>query len=158
MESMKLLALLAPLAYLLHCTEEFAFPGGFISWYHSWRPSLGKQKPSYYWRVNIIVFLIVAVTGWFAFFTKDNNSGLVISTSFLASNTIFTHIIGAIKTHSYSPGMITGIILYLPICVICYFVTYTLHLISISNLCIYIIIAPLYELWNWYKYRKLSKE
>ena len=158
MEIMKMLAVMAPLAYLVHCVEEFVLPGGFISWYRGLRPALSKQKPSYYWRVNIIAFVIVSVTGWFAFFTKGNNSGLVISASFLASNAVFTHIIGAIKTRSYSPGMITGIILYLPICFMCYFSTYTLHLISISNLCIYIIIGPLYELWNWYKYKKLTEE
>ncbi len=156
MEIMKILAILAPLSYLLHCTEEFAFPGGFISWYHNWRPSLGKQKPSYYWRVNVIAFIIVTITGGFALFTKGNNSALVISTSFLAYNTIFTHIVGAIKTRTYSPGMLTGILLYLPICIMCYITAYSSHLISTDSLCLYVIITPLYELWNWHKYRKLA--
>lgn len=154
---MKILAIMVPLSYLIHCIEEFALPGGFISWYHNLRPSLNKQKPSYYWKVNIIAFTIVTITGWFAFFTKGNNSGLVISAGFLACNAIFTHIIGAIKTHAYSPGMITGIVLYLPICFMCYFTTYTLNLISIGNLCLYIVVAPLYEIWNWYKYARLTK-
>ncbi|SCC03050.1 HXXEE domain-containing protein [Weissella bombi] len=156
MDIMKLLAILAPLSYLLHCIEEFLFPGGFITWYHSWRPSLEKQQPSYYWKVNIIAFTIVTITSFFALFTKENISALVISTSFLACNTILTHVIGAIKTRMYSPGMITGIILYLPICIMCYITAYSAHLISIKNLSIYVIIAPLYELWNWYKQRKLA--
>lgn len=156
METMKIVAILAPLSYLIHCTEEFFFPGGFISWYHHFRPALSKQTPKYYWLVNIIAFILVATTSYFVLFSKGNNSGLVISTSFLACNAIFTHVFGSIKTHVYSPGMITGIILYLPICFTCYFITYTSHLISINNLCIYIIIAPLYEFWNWYKYKRLT--
>ncbi|KRN07612.1 hypothetical protein FD15_GL000903 [Liquorilactobacillus sucicola DSM 21376 = JCM 15457] len=158
MENMKILAIMVPFSYLLHCIEEFALPGGFMTWYHNLRPSLSRQKRSYYWRVNIIAFTIVAITGGFAFFTEGNNSGLVISAGFLASNAIFTHIIGAIKTRTYSPGMITGIVLYLPICFMCYFTTYSLHLISVGNLCLYICIAPLYELWNWHKYEKLAKK
>ncbi|KRL00922.1 HXXEE domain-containing protein [Liquorilactobacillus capillatus] len=158
METMRILAIAAPFSYLIHCTEEFALPGGFMCWYHNLRPALSKQKPSYYWRVNIIAFLIVTITSWFAFFTKGNNSGLVIATSFLACNTIFTHIVGAIETRTYSPGLVTGVALYIPICFMCYFTTYTLHLISVGNLCLYIVIAPLYEFWNWYKYERRTKE
>lgn len=156
-EIIKIMAIASPVAYLLHCLEEFLVPGGFVTWYHRFRPALNKQSSGYYWRVNIIAFIIVAVTGFYAYFTNNNNSGLIISSSFLASNALFTHVFGAIKTHKYSLGMFTGVCLYIPICIICYVVAFSNHLINDNMLVIYIIIGQLYELWNYSKYKRLVR-
>jgi hypothetical protein len=34
------LSLILPAAIMLHVTEEFLYPGGFIEWYKEFRPAL----------------------------------------------------------------------------------------------------------------------
>ncbi|MCP9333899.1 HXXEE domain-containing protein [Lentilactobacillus hilgardii] len=156
MTIIRILAISTPFAYLIHCLEEFGIPGGFISWYHAYRPALNKQTPFYYLMVNIIAFIIVSISALTSLFSSDYTA-IVVASSFLASNAIFTHIVGTFKTHTYSPGIVTGIILYIPICLTLYIMTYTQNLLPLHTLIIILFISMLYELWNFYKYMKKTK-
>lgn len=151
---MKMLVLILPFSFLLHCFEEFYFPGGFIDWYHTFRPSLSKQKPRYYIKVNIIAFLIVSIISISVFFLGTSYNSFLIASTFLAANAFFTHILGAIHTKRYSPGMITGALLYIPICVLAYIFSFLSGTLLISDIIPDLILGSLYELWNIYKYKK----
>jgi hypothetical protein len=114
---------LLPITFGLHVFEEFVFPGGFSDWNRTYRPRFaGAMTPSYLIKVNaipgaaaILVSLgvfnyaggygLFGIRAWHAFLT------------FLAFNAIY-HIRGAFQTGHYSPGMVTGILLYLPLAVI----------------------------------------
>ena len=149
---MYILAIGLPIFYLLHCFEEFYMPGGFIPWYRKYRPTLSTQKPGYYFRVNLVAFLIVLANSIYYFTSHgDNNTGLLLVTSFLASNAIFTHLVGAIKLHVYSPGIVTGIIFYVLSYVITVCLILTKDLLPLKSVIIYSIIGILYEAWNLYK-------
>ncbi|MGM0239458.1 HXXEE domain-containing protein [Enterococcus sp. AZ103] len=146
--TMNLLVLLLPITYLLHCFEEFIFPGGFINWYHSFRPFLSKQSSQYYIKVNLIGFSIILLISFSVFFFHTSYNSFLIASTFLACNAIFTHIVGAIQTHKYSPGIFTGCILYIPICVLGYFLAFHTHQIMLSDLISDLILGSLYEIWN----------
>ncbi|MGG5316859.1 HXXEE domain-containing protein [Enterococcus sp. AZ072] len=155
--AMKVIVLLLPLSYLLHCLEEFYFPGGFIEWYRGFRPSLSAQKPQYYLKVNIIAFIIVSIISISVFFFETSYNSFLIASTFLASNAFFTHILGTIKTRKYSPGLITGTFLYIPICLLGFFFSLYRGTLLTSDLIADLVLGSLYELWNIYKYQKKNR-
>lgn len=75
--------------------------------------------------------------------TKDNYAGLLIVFGFLSCNAVFTHVVGAIKTRSYSPGMVTGVLIYIPLTVMSYIVLYETGKETIGMIIACLIISPL---------------
>lgn len=134
-----------PISFCLHVAEEFLFPGGFIKWYHDYRPKFAKVKPSHYIKVNAIGFIVILAIVISINIMGSGYGGFLIMCGFLSCNAIFTHVLGAIKTKQYSPGMITGIVFYLPITVISYIALIESNRLDIPSLVFCIVISPLLE-------------
>ena len=103
-------------AAILHIVEEFVFPGGFPDWDRRYRSS---YKASITPRLHVImngILLLVCVGVGFAGPTRQNVASWLTVAALLASNAVF-HLVGAIRTRSYSPGMATGLLLYVPMAV-----------------------------------------
>lgn len=118
-----LLVFLLPIAFGLHVLEEFIYPGGFISWDNVFRPKYTGTPASYYVKVNALpaIASLLVVLGAFDYagkFSFGIRSWLALLT-FLAWNAVF-HIRGALRTTRYSPGMVTGILLYIPLAIVSY--------------------------------------
>jgi hypothetical protein len=104
----------APLvAACLHITEEFFFPGGFADWDRRYRPEFAGSITS---RLHIIVNVMLLVISYDVFAMRRRPLGPLIWMTVAAI--VFTnalwHLRGAWKTRSYSPGMATGTLLYIP--------------------------------------------
>ncbi|HEX9667955.1 MAG TPA: HXXEE domain-containing protein [Thermoanaerobaculia bacterium] len=104
--------LLLPSAYLLHLAEEWWGGEGFASWTAR---ALGRQvSPSRFLLLNGIVWPLFAVLtvmalrkpalAWF----PTTFSSIVLVNGVL-------HALGSLATGSYSPGVVTGVLLYLPL-------------------------------------------
>lgn len=118
-----LLLLLLPIAFGLHVTEEFIFPGGFIAWDNVFRPQFTDTPGSFFVKVNTYpgIFAFLVVLGAFDYrggYGMGVASWLYFST-FMSWNAIF-HLRGAIRTRRYSPGMVTGIALFIPLMIAAY--------------------------------------
>jgi hypothetical protein len=106
----------APLtAASLHIFEEFAWPGGFERWYRKYRANAGS--------VNRRFLVIVNVGLWITLFeaalagrTAAGELLLLTFSALLFSNGCW-HLWASYKSRSYSPGSITGTLLYLPLAV-----------------------------------------
>jgi len=105
----------APLAAAcLHIIEEFLFPGGFPAWYRRWRGADSQGvTPRFLVIINgLLLFGAVEV----AFVARSGQQlwwwlGLM---GILAGNGLW-HLFAAVRSRSYSPGMITGLLLYVPL-------------------------------------------
>ena len=104
----------APVCFGLHVVEELIWPGGFIDWYHGYRPQLVGKPRSYYFKMNVVYFI-----GTLLVPLAPNNYALLFVSGLLLSNLLFTHVRGALKTRSYSPGIVTGL-LYLQLALASY--------------------------------------
>ena len=114
MDKTTILFWLLPLSIIMHNIEEFVFPGGFIDWYKRYKPEIKESiNPRILTITNILLVLgalnpvlngenIVGVVSWLAFAS-------------IAGMNIFYHLKGTFLTREYSPGLITSIILYLPL-------------------------------------------
>jgi hypothetical protein len=114
--------LLLPIAFGMHVTEEFICPGGFIAWDNIFRPQFIDTAGSFYVKVNALpamAALLIVVAG---LISGERYIGLVVPTwltivTFMSWNAVF-HLRGAIRTQSYSPGMVTGLALFFPLTVV----------------------------------------
>lgn len=108
------LTLILPACIMLHVTEEFLFPGGFIEWYQSWIPSKTQGiRPGYLVWINTLMMGVAVLPVAFGF-TPHGIGVWYTLTTMAGANAVF-HIVGVIKLKKYSPGVVTGSLLYLPL-------------------------------------------
>jgi hypothetical protein len=97
-----------------HVFEEFAWPGGFTAWYHRYRPEIARSvsKKFLFW-INAALL--------FGAFSVGMDERTPIGPAFfltfcalLAGNGMF-HLYATLTTRHYSPGVVTGALLYIPL-------------------------------------------
>lgn len=116
------LLFLLPIAFGLHVIEEFVYPGGFISWDNILRPKYTHTPGSFYVKINVFpsVASFALVLGAFDYAGKYSVPGIrgwFVFVIFVTWNAVF-HVRGAIQTRTYSPGMVTGLLLCIPLTVV----------------------------------------
>ncbi|MBB4803958.1 hypothetical protein HNP37_004038 [Flavobacterium nitrogenifigens] len=112
------LAILLAAAAMLHVTEEFLFPGGFADWYARLIPPKKIKKNNGGFLVWINTFMMCAIA--FSIHFADIQLGRTIwydVMSILFANACF-HIWGVSKLKSYSPGIVTAVLFYIPLFII----------------------------------------
>jgi hypothetical protein len=105
-------------AAVVHILEEYVYPGGFADAFKKLLPrSSHLFTPKFHLSVNGIFILLCLMS---AFIGKAN---LVLSLSVFGL--IFTnavlHIRGAVVTREYYPGVISGVLIYIPLTLYAYF-------------------------------------
>ncbi len=100
-----------------HVFEEFAWPGGFLAWYQRYRPEFAASLTVRF--VVIVNVLLLLFTLWIGFFGPTAARGVsawLTLMAALACNAVF-HVRGTVRSHHYSPGVFTGVLLYIPLCI-----------------------------------------
>lgn len=115
MNSSRLL-LLAPLLFAAHVIEETPgrFSAGYVSWFNSLVPH--PLSEGGFVQANIAPLAILAVLAGLAAWSRSVWAPYVLLiwlTHFMFANGLF-HLIATIDLRRYSPGVVTGTVLYLP--------------------------------------------
>src|SRR4029077_13703917 len=110
----------APLcAATLHIFEEFVWPGGFAAWYRRYKPERAKSITARFLVIINVLFLILCYDAGAARLRPFGAALWLTVAALLAGNAVW-HLIGAVKTRSYSPGLVSGLLLYIPLAVVGY--------------------------------------
>jgi len=106
------------IAAAIHISEEFAFPGGFKTWYLTYKPEIARSVSNRFLVFINTVLMVFSITVALAMYFPNGNgvAAWLTLAALLFSNAIF-HIVGAVRTRQYSPGMISGIVLYIPLAI-----------------------------------------
>jgi Protein of unknown function with HXXEE motif len=143
----------APLgAAVLHIVEEFFYPGGFAEWDRRYRPVV---RVSITRRFHVIIngALLLACIQIGILGTASGADARAIGTALwlaiaalLFSNAVF-HVVGSIRTRTRSPGVVTGVVLYVPLAVVGY--TYFLRsgYASFPTAVVAAVIGGSYPMW-----------
>src|SRR6202012_443483 len=109
------LAIFLTAAVMLHVTEEFLFPGGFPEWYARLVPpkTVKKSNTGFLVWINTLMMCACAFALYFGS-TLHGYSIWYYTAAIAAANACF-HIWGAVKLKAYSPGVVTGTLLYIPL-------------------------------------------
>ena len=105
-----LLIWLLPAAYACHLLEEWI--GGFPEWMAR---IIGSPLPrGSFLLINAVAFVLMVVAARAATRREANGwMGIAIATILLING--IAHLLGSVVTGVYSPGLLTGVILYLPL-------------------------------------------
>ena len=105
-----LLLSLFPLSFGLHILEEWF--AGFLEWVAL---ILGAELPRGAFVVINAVALGAMVIAARAASAREENGWLAIAIATIVLVNALLHVLGSLVTRSYSPGLLTGIVLYLPL-------------------------------------------
>jgi hypothetical protein len=145
---------------LAHMVEEFAYPGGFAEWDRAYRPQYRSSitKPVHI-IVNaalIVLCLNVACGGgelgigalrFRSFLPADYAvAGWLAVAALLAANAVF-HIKGSVATGRISPGVRTGVLLYIPLAAYGFWHFIGTGGISFAAAAVAALIGGSYEVW-----------
>jgi hypothetical protein len=133
---------------MLHVIEEFAWPGGFLGWYRSYRPAIAASlTPRFMIAVNAVFLAVGFLVGWLGPTWGRSLSLWLILAALVAGNAIF-HIVGMFRLRCYSPGVATAVILYLPLCIWGYWHFVSRGEASVKFALKCFAIGSSYELWS----------
>jgi len=105
------LALLAPVVFVIHVVEEAP---KFVSWFNRLvEPDISEPL---FLSVNATAFVITVVLAAVVATTREPVAAVIDLAwlSFLMLANGLFHLIATVAHHSYCPGVVTGMILYLP--------------------------------------------
>jgi hypothetical protein len=114
------LAILAAAA--LHVLEEYAWPGGFPGFMKQMAPRFARTVTTPFAVVVNGVFLLLCLAAAIA---GRGAPVLGLSVAALLLVNALTHIGGGIRAQRYAPGLITGVLLYLPLGVYAFYAALT---------------------------------
>jgi len=150
----------APLiAASLHMFEEFVFPGQFSKWYAKYKPEIKKSITVRFLTViNVLLLLLCYNVGALAPGPIGAAAWLGV-TALLAANGAW-HLRGVVKTRTYSPGVLTGLLVYLPLLVYGYIYFLQSKQVSIPTAILVIAIGASYQLWSniFHRFRARTTE
>ncbi|MGE5624434.1 MAG: HXXEE domain-containing protein [Bacillota bacterium] len=137
----------------LHMLEEFAWPGGFAAWFRIYRPETAVSfTRTFAVLVNTTLMVVTLFVGWVGPRWDGGISAFLTLVSVLAFNGLF-HVVGALRTHRYSPGMVTGMLLYIPLCA--YSSWYFIRVVKVSPQLVIVSLAigSIYQIWSFMTHR-----
>ena len=142
------MAILLPAAIMLHVTEEFFIPGGFIKWYKEFVPPKKAEgsNPEYLVWINTLMMGVCVLPLYFGESIHGASIWFAVS-AIGAANALF-HVWGVLKMKKYSPGVVTGVLLYLPLFFIGCEQLLSTGLISLTKAIIFIAIAIGYHIFS----------
>jgi hypothetical protein len=148
MFTFSLLSILLPAAIMLHVTEEFLYPGGFPQWYREFVPPKTDRgiKTGYLVWINTLMIGVCILPVYLGETFHGISSWYCIA-SIAAANACF-HIWGVVKLKKYSPGVITGVLLYIPLFVIGSQRFLSAHSLSVTRAIVLIAIAIGYHIFS----------
>jgi hypothetical protein len=97
-------------AYLVHAGEEWIF--GFPAWIGS---TVGRPLPDTAFLIINGVALVLAVFGLRAAMRADRYGWMAVAVATIMLVNTVAHAAGAALTRSYSPGLISAVVLYVPL-------------------------------------------
>ena len=157
----------APLvASVLHIIEEFVYPGGFADWDRAYRPEFNQSiTPRLHIAVNALLLLAGLQVGLLRDHDVEAHGGAVTPapalawltlTALLFSNALF-HLKGTVRTKRYSPGLITGLGLYVPLAIFGYIYFVGTHKASLPIALLALAIGGSYHFWAAMMHRRRAR-
>jgi len=138
-----------------HLLEEFVWPGGFAAWYRRiWPERAASVTPKFLVGINALnVLLAIGAGQWF-----DRPVGLglwLVVASLAAANGVF-HLRAVLRTGIYSPGVVTGVVLYIPLAA-WGFVYFALNGARADVLIQAALIGPAYHFYSAWNHRRRAR-
>lgn len=139
----------------LHLTEEFAWPGGFIAWYRWYRSDYASAitRP-YIVGVNALLVVLTIAIGLLG----DTARGAALwlaAAALLGINGIW-HLQATVRGGRYSPGLVTGMLLYVPMAIGGFVYLLSTGRASVGTAITSALSGGAYWLWSEWRKRRIA--
>ena len=130
----------------LHIVEEFFYPGGFMTWYRRYKPGRSTSiTPRFLVIMNGLLLVVCYDVG--AMGPRPSGVALWLMVMALLAANAGWHVVGTMKTRSYSPGVVTGLLFYVPLAVYGYVRFVRSGQASVATAIIACLIGASYQIW-----------
>ena len=144
---------LPALAVAAHLVEEFVWPGGFGNWYRAYRPARASSVTTgYLVRINALFFAIALLPAILSPSPYAVAFWLVVA-SIGVSNAAF-HLYASWTRRRYSPGVVTGVLVYLPLALVGYREFIATGAAPMNVIVQAVLIGPAFHLWSAVNHRR----
>lgn len=143
-------------AVTLHLLEEFVWPGGFGNWYRSYRPERAASvTTTFLFLINALFVAMAVIPGVLGFRPYGVAIWLVVA-SIGAANGIF-HLWASFRSRVYSPGVVTGCLVYVPLAVFGFIYFWRNGLAGRSVLIQAALIGPAFHIYSAWNHRRRAR-
>ncbi|HEY8258235.1 MAG TPA: HXXEE domain-containing protein [Gemmatimonadales bacterium] len=142
-------------AAVLHISEEFVWPGGFLAWYRSYRPAIAASITNGYAVFINALLLAGCLAAAFDGRTQQGAALWLTMVGILLSNVVF-HVLAVLRTGRYAPGVVTAVLLYLPLGVYGFWYFIRSGLASHPTAVVALLVGGSYPLWSSLNHRRRS--
>jgi len=140
-------------AVALHLIEEFAWPGGFGDWYRWYRPERAASVTTgFLVRINVLFVAMAVAAGALGFSPYGVALWLVVA-SIAGFNGGF-HLWATLNTRRYSPGLVTGCLIYIPLAAFGFWYFWRTRLAGPSVIAQAALIGPGYHIYSAWNHRR----
>lgn len=147
MEKYEVLFWLLPICVLLHITEEFLYPGGFMAWWKNYEPAKAKSITSRYLIIINVLLLAISYNPVLSGYSSEGVVWWLSVVSILVVNSYF-HIKAVILSKKYSPGAITSILIYIPLGIYGYWYFISTGMLSLVSVILCSFVGIAYHLFS----------
>ena len=130
----------------LHMSEEFLIPGGFLGWYRRYRADPSRITRRFLVIVNAVLLVVCCNIALLGRTPLGIAYWLTIS-ALLCSNGIW-HAWASYKSHTYSPGVVTGVAVYVPLAIFGYSQLVRSGAVSIGIAAVAWVVGGSYQFWS----------
>ena len=99
----------------LHVIEEYVYPGGFPDFMKRMFPSLAASVTHLFAIIINALFILLCIA---AVLVGESLPLLSLSVAALCGSNALVHLVATCRTRRYVPGVVTGLILYLPLAIL----------------------------------------
>ncbi len=129
-------------ASILHMIEEYFIPGGFMAIMKRFKPKIASQITVHSAVVINGLQLVVCILA-IIFGNRLVSFGLSVA-ALLAFNALI-HVGACVRVRGYTPGVATGLVLYLPLSFYGYYLFMTSGNLSLMDFAVSIVLGGLYQ-------------
>jgi hypothetical protein len=141
------------LAVAAHLIEEFVWPGGFADWYRWYHPARAASVTT---RFLVIVNVVLVILALMPPILGGSPRGLalwLVVAAIGAANAAF-HLWATVSRRKYSPGVITGTVMYLPLALLGYRSLVATGTVSAGTALEAVVIGIGFHLWSAWNHRR----
>ena len=144
---------LPALAIAAHLFEEFVWPGGFARWYREYPPGYSATVSTRFLVLINALFVGLALIPPVLGTTARGFAYWAVVALIAGANGLF-HAAATARTRRYSPGVVTGVALYLPLASFGVAHLLRLRLASATTVVQAVLIAAAYSVWSSWRHRR----
>ena len=140
-------------AVALHLIEEFVWPGGFPDWYRWYRPERATSVTTRFLVIVNAVLVALALLPPLLGPTPRALAYWLMVAAIGAANGVF-HIYATASGKKYSPGVITGALVYLPLGILGYAVVVRPGVVALGTAIEALIVGVGFHVWSAWNHRR----